>query len=191
VTGVSPAIEQVKLAEERCEGLSVDIRQLDYRKVRGTFDRIVSIGMMEHVGPRNLGTFFDVCSSLLGPDGMMLHHTIGRNHSSSRSDGWFDTYIFPGGFLPSVAQIARAAEPDLVIEDLHNFGPDYDRTLMSWSANINAAWGDLPQYDEHFRRTWHYYLMGTAAGFRTRITQLWQIVFRRARQRTDVYQAVR
>ncbi|MBT8240627.1 MAG: cyclopropane fatty acyl phospholipid synthase, partial [Acidimicrobiia bacterium] len=191
VTGISPAIEQVKRAQQRCEGLSVDIRQLDYRDVSGTFDRIVSIGMMEHVGPKNLRIFFGVCSNLLDPEGMMLHHTIGRNYTSNRSDAWFDKYIFPGGVLPSFAQIAEAAEPDWVIEDLHNFGPDYDRTLMSWSANINASWEDLPNYDEHFRRTWQYYLMGTAAGFRTRITQLWQVVFRRARRRTEVYNAVR
>ncbi|MFW2383282.1 MAG: cyclopropane fatty acyl phospholipid synthase [Acidimicrobiales bacterium] len=191
VTGISPAAEQVKLARVRCDDLPVDIRQLDYRDVTGTYDRIVSIGMMEHVGPKNMATFFEVCKTLLDPDGMMLHHTIGRNYTSSRSDAWFDKYIFPGGVLPSVAQIARAAEPDWVIEDLHNFGPDYDRTLMCWSANVTAAWDELPMYDEQFRRMWHYYLMGTAAGFRTRVMQLWQVVFRRARRRTDVYQAVR
>ena len=191
VTGISPAAEQIPMARERCAGLPVEIRQMDYRDVEGSFDRIVSIGMMEHVGTRNLAGFFTKCSELLTSDGVMLHHTIGSNESTNRLDPWFDKYIFPGGVLPSIKQIAHAAEPGWVIEDVHNFGPDYDRTLMTWSANITAAWDELPNYDEHFRRTWHYYLMGSASSFRSRTIQLWQIVFRRARVRSGVYQSIR
>ncbi len=191
VTGISPAAEQVKVAKERCAGLPVDIRQLDYRHLDGRFDRIVSVGMMEHVGPRNFGTFFDKCVELLNPEGMMLHHTIGSNVSKNRTDPWFDKYIFPGGVLPSLSQISRAAESVWSIEDVHNFGPDYDRTLMEWSRNISSRWDEIPSYDEHFRRTWNYYLMGSAASFRVRILQLWQIVFTRSKRELPTYRSVR
>ncbi len=187
VTGVTPAQEQARLAREVCAGLPVDIRQCDYRDVRGRFDRIVSIGMMEHVGPRNLKTFFGRCDDLLAGDGMMLHHTIGSLVSKNHTDPWFDKYIFPGGVVPSLAQISSATEKDWVIEDVHNFGPYYDRTLMSWHRNVTAAWDDLPAYDERFRRTWDYYLLSSAGSFRARALQLWQIVFTRSRRRSDTY----
>ena len=177
--GISPASNQVEVATRRAAGLPIDIRQMDYREVSGTFDRIVSVGMMEHVGPKNLKTFFDTCGRLLAPNGMMLHHTIGSLISKQHSDPFFDRYIFPGGVLPSLAQFNRAAEPDWVVEDVHNFGPDYDRTLMAWHANCEATWGEIPQYDERFRRMWRFYLLGSAAGFRSRSLQLWQIVMRR------------
>jgi cyclopropane-fatty-acyl-phospholipid synthase len=191
VTGISPAIEQVRVAQERCLGLPVEIRQADYRELSGSFDRIVSVGMMEHVGPKNLHTFFETCARLLRPDGIMLHHTIGSNETQQRCDPWFDRYIFPGGVLPSLEQIGRAALHDWVVEDLHNFGPDYDRTLMAWHDNLEAAWADLPHYDERFRRTWRYYLLASAASFRVRTIQLWQVVFTRPRRQSDVYQTVR
>ncbi len=191
VTGISPAIEQVNLARERTAGLPVSIQQADYRDLTGTFDRIVSVGMMEHVGPRNLGEFFERCDTLLAPDGMMLHHTIGSNESKHHTDPWFDRYIFPGGVLPSLAQICSAAEPIWSIEDVHNFGPDYDRTLLEWHANISARWYEIPHYDDHFRRTWDYYLLGSAASFRVRVLQLWQVVFTKARRVHPVHASVR
>lgn len=191
VTGISPAIEQIKIASQRCEGLDVSIEQADYRSMTGSFDRIVSVGMMEHVGTKNLAHFFERCDELLVDDGLMLHHTIGSNDSTDRSDAWFDKYIFPGGVLPSLGQIAEAAQPTFTIEDVHNFGPDYDRTLMAWSERAEQAWPDLPHYGEHFRRTWHYYLMASAAGFRTRNTQLWQVVFSRVHRPSGVYTATR
>lgn len=187
VTGVTPAEEQARLARQVSAGLPVDIRECDYRDVRGRFDRIVSIGMMEHVGPRNLKTFFRCCDDLLAEDGMMLHHTIGSLVTKNHTDPWFDKYIFPGGVVPSLAQISSAAEKDWVIEDVHNFGPYYDRTLMAWHRNVTAAWHDLPSYDERFRRTWDYYLLSSAGSFRARALQLWQIVFTRSRRCSDVY----
>ena len=191
VTGISPAVEQVEVARNATEGLPVRIEQADYREMVGEFDRITSIGMMEHVGPRNLREFFETCDRLLTPDGMMLHHTIGSNEWQTHTDPWFDRYIFPGGVLPSLGQIARAAEKTWSIEDVHNFGPDYDRTLMAWHANISARWDEIPHYDEHFRRTWEYYLLGSAAGFRVRALQLFQVVFTKAKQRLPVYRAIR
>ncbi len=191
VRGITLSPAQLKVARERCRSTSVELALQDYREVSGRFDRIVSIGMMEHVGPKNLGAFFDACRDRLDPDGMMLHHTIGSGESKLRTDPWFDRYIFPGGVLPSLEQVAAASAPEWAVEDLHNFGPDYDRTLMAWSANIESAWPELPRYDERFRRTWHYYLMASAASFRVRALQLWQIVFRRTRRISDVYLAER
>lgn len=178
-TGISPAVQQVSNARQRCVGLPVKIEAMDYRDLSGSFDRIVSIGMLEHVGPKNLRTFFDTCDRLLVSGGMMLHHTIGSTVSKHHTDPFFNRYIFPGGVLPSLAQFSDAAEPKWVIEDVHNFGPDYDRTLMSWYANLESRWSEIPTYDERFRRMWRFYLLGSAAGFRTRSLQLWQIVMRR------------
>jgi cyclopropane-fatty-acyl-phospholipid synthase len=190
VTGISPAIEQVKLARQRTAGLSVTIEQADYRSVQGVFDRIVSIGMFEHVGPEHYKTFFEQCDRLLASDGAMLHHTIGSNSSKKDFDAWMDRYIFPGGRLPSLGQMATAAEPGFTIEDVHNLGSDYDTTLQAWAANIDSAWDDLPAYDETFKRMWHYYLMASMAGFRIRNTQLWQIVFRRTMHENGVWPRV-
>jgi cyclopropane-fatty-acyl-phospholipid synthase len=180
VTGISPAEEQVKIAKQRAKGLPIKILQRDYREITGTYDRITSIGMLEHVGPKNYQTFFDICAEHLNDDGIMLHHTIGSNKSTKTADPWITKYIFPGGVIPSLMQIARAVEKRLVIEDVHNFGPDYDKTLMKWHANFVANYPELKdQYDERFYRMWTYYLLSSAGGFRARHIQLWQIVFRK------------
>lgn len=191
VTGISPAEEQVSLARQRCSGLPVQIVQADYRDLKGSYDRITSIGMMEHVGPKNLGRFFDKCRELLDPDGMMLHQTIGSNDWRTTGDPWFDRYIFPGGVLPSLGQIAKAAQSHWSIEDVHNFGPYYTRTLLAWNANITSRWVEIPHYDQRFQRMWHYYLMSSAAGFRARAIQLWQVVFTRAKRAHPIWTPVR
>ena len=109
---------------------------------------------------------------------MMLHHTIASNFSKELTDKFFDKYIFPGGVLPSLSQISSAVEKLFIIEDVHNFGPDYDKTLMAWHKNINSKWDEIPNYDLRFRRMWNYYLSGSAAGFKSRNLQLLQVVFR-------------
>lgn len=179
VVGISPAIEQVRLAKQRTEGLPVSIKQLDYRSVTGTFDRITSVGMLEHVGPKNFKSFFDKCDEVLAPDGQMLHHTIGSNETKNRTDPWFDKYIFPGGVTPSLGQLNEASQRYFSTEDVHNFGPDYDKTLLAWWENISARWHEIPEYDERFRRTWSHYLLVSAATFRVRQLHLWQIVYTR------------
>ena len=181
--GISPADNQINLARERSAGLGITFIQQDYRDLKGQFDRIVSIGMMEHVGPKNYKTFFEKCDELLTKDGRMLHHTISSNLTKHVTDPFFDRYIFPGGVLPSLAQIANAVENKFIIEDVHNFGPDYDRTLLEWQKNIAAKWDEIPQYDERFRRMWDYYLLSSAAGFRAGHLQLLQCVFQRVGQR--------
>ncbi len=191
VTGITPAKEQVKLARERTMGLSVSIEQKDYREINGKFDRIVSIGMLEHVGPKNYKTFFEHCAEMLNDGGLMLHHTIGNNSSVNKTDPWVDKYIFPGGVVPSLAQIAGAIEKKLVIEDVHNFGPYYDKTLMAWHQNFVEAYPLLKhRYDERFYRMWNFYLLTCAALFRTRRMQLWQIVMSKI-ETSQSYESVR
>ena len=115
-------------------------------------------------------------SFTLKEDGIAFVHTIGANQSSTTGDPWTDKYIFPHGMLPSVAQLGKAMEGLFVLEDWHNFGPHYDKTLMAWHANFEAAWPDLKsQYDERFYRMWRYYLLSSAGGFRARHTyRIWQ-----------------
>jgi len=176
VTGVTLSRPQAEQARARCAGLPVDIRVEDYRRVTGRFDRIVSIGMFEHVGPRNYRTFFETTARLLEPAGLQLLHTIGGQAAAETSDPWVDRYIFPGSVLPSAGQIARAVEGLFVIEDWQNFGADYDRTLMTWHRRLARAWPALDRYDARFRRLWRYYLLTCAGSFRARHNQLWQIV---------------
>lgn len=177
VVGVTVSKEQVALGMELCKGLPVEIRLQDYRDVDGAFDRIVSLGMFEHVGYKNYQTFMEVSHKLLKAHGLLLLHTIGGNQSTKSGDPWIDTYIFPGGMLPSIAQIGAAIESTFVMEDWHNFGADYDKTLMAWFRNFDAAWPDLKvKYGGRFYRMWKYYLLSCAGSFRARHIQLWQIV---------------
>lgn len=180
VTGISPAIEQVELARKRTKGLDVTILQQDYREITGKYDRVVSIGMLEHVGPKNYNDFFSKSQSLLNDGGIMLHHTIGNIRSTTAVDPWTNKYIFPGGVIPSLTQISKATERLLIVEDLENFGPDYDKTLMAWHKNFVDSYPKLnDKYDERFYRMWEYYLLSCAGSFRARKLQLWQIVMRK------------
>lgn len=175
--GVTVSQPQAELASQRCQGLPVEIRLEDYRSLRGSFDRIVSVGMFEHVGYKNYRTFMRAAARCLSEDGLLLLHTIGRNDSAVQADRWITTYIFPNGMLPSARQIAAACEGLFVLEDWHSFGPHYDRTLMAWHQNFQQAWSRLQdRYDERFRRMWSYYLLSCAGAFRARSIQLWQIV---------------
>ena len=177
VLGITVSQEQAKHAAELCRDRPVEIRVQDYRELRGRFDRIYSVGMFEHVGERNYRTYLDTVRRLLTRDGLFLLHTIGGASSTCTTDPWIQRYIFPNSMLPSAAQITDAAEGLFVIEDWHNFGADYDRTLMAWYANFEAAWTQLArQYDERFRRMWRFYLLTCAGSFRARHNQLWQIV---------------
>ncbi|MCF7220636.1 cyclopropane fatty acyl phospholipid synthase [Marilutibacter chinensis] len=175
--GITISQEQATFARELCDGLPVEIRLQDYRDVDERFDRVVSIGMFEHVGHANYATFMDVVRRCLPDDGLCLLHTIGSNLSHRATDPWIARYIFPNSMLPSPAQIATAVEGRFVIEDWHNFGTDYDLTLQAWRRNVEQAWDSLPpRYDERFRRMWRFYLAGSMATFRTRRAQLWQLV---------------
>lgn len=177
VVGITVSEKQASFGKKICEGLPVEIRLQDYRDVDETFDRILSIGMIEHVGYKNYPTFMRVVNRCLKDDGLFLLHTIGSNRSVSTTDPWIERYIFPNSMLPSAKQITSAIENLFVIEDWHSFGVDYDKTLISWFRNFNKKWDVLKKkYDERFYRMWKFYLLSCAGTFRARKNQLWQIV---------------
>ena len=181
VVGVTLSREQAELGNARSAGLSVEIRVQDYRDVKGTFDRVVSIGCLEHVGHRQHGAFFRQIHHRLSDDGIALIHAIGSGASQFLVGGFIDRYVFPLVNLPSIAQIGRAIDGLLVLEDLHNIGPDYDRTLMEWNHRFQAAWPELePKYgrllEGRFKRMFEFYLLGCAGFSRARGHHVWQMV---------------
>lgn len=178
VAGITVSREQVKLARERCNRDEIEIKLQDYRKVKKKYDRIVSIGMIEHVGYKNYRTFMEVAQNCLKKDGLLLLHTIAGNTSVKSGEPWTAKYIFPNSMLPSATQLTSAWEGLLQLEDWHNFGKYYDPTLMAWYKNFNDNWDKIKDnYDDRFRRMWNYYLLSSAGSFRARKNQLWQIVF--------------
>jgi cyclopropane-fatty-acyl-phospholipid synthase len=180
VLGVTVSKEQVALGMELCKGLPVELRLQDYREVQGTYDRVISIGVMEHVGTKNYRTYMETVDRTLKKDGIAFVHTIGANHSDMYAEPFTNKYIFPNGIVPSIAQLAKAMEDIFVMEDWHNIGPNYDKTLMSWHANFEHAWPALKaKYGDRFYRMWRYYLLSSAGSFRSRHQNLWQIVFTR------------
>ena len=177
VTGVTVSKEQVKLGMKMAKGLPVELKIMDYRKVSGKYDRVVSIGSLEHVGYKNYRTYMEIIDRTLKDDGISLFHTIGSNKSVTTVNAWTHKYIFPNGMLPSIAQLAKSMEGLFIMEDWHNLGPHYDKTLMAWHHNFENAWPELKdKYGERFHRMWRYYLLSSAGGFRSRQTQLWQVV---------------
>lgn len=178
VTGITVSKEQVELGRKLCDGLPVDIRLMDYRDLNEKFDRIVSVGMIEHVGYKNYRTFFEIANKSLKNDGLFLLHTIGTNTSEESLGLWSEKYIFPNGMLPSVDQLGKAIENLFILEDWHSFGQDYDKTLLAWYSNFENNWEKLKnQYSDRFYRMWKYFLLSSAGSFRTRKKrQLWQIV---------------
>lgn len=178
VVGITISQEQLEFARELHKGWPIEFRFQDYRDLNEKFDRIVSIGQMEHVGYRNYREYMQIASRCLKDEGLFLLHTIGSNVSTYSTDPWIDKYIFPNGQLPSCAQLAQAAEGLFVMEDWHNFGADYDKTLIAWNNNFEAHWNELKSdYDQRFYRMWRYYLLTCAAAFRSRQIQLWQIAY--------------
>jgi len=191
VVGITISKEQQKLARARCEGLPVSIELMDYRDLTEQYDKIVSVGMFEHVGPKNYAVYFDTAHRALKDDGLFLLHTIGNSVTSPKTDAWIDKYIFPNGKLPSAKEVASTLEGRFLIEDWHNFGQDYDHTLMAWWENFDIAWPFLEaKYGKRFYRMWKYYLLSCAGFFRSRQGQLWQLVLSKP-ERGGVYRSVR
>jgi len=175
--GINISKEQVKFAREATKGLPLEFQLIDYRDTKGTFDRVVSIGMTEHIGYKNYRGFLELVHERLSDDGLFLLHTIGANKSETASDPWTNTYVFPNGHLPSIKQLGESMENLFTMEDWHNFGADYDKTLMAWHHNFVAHWDEIKnEYDERFYRMWTYYLLSCAGAFRARRLQLWQVV---------------
>jgi cyclopropane-fatty-acyl-phospholipid synthase len=181
--------EQIKYGRKFCKGLPVRFEERDYREAihEEQFDRVVSVGLCEHIGYKNYRSFMELAHAKLKDDGIFLLHTIGGNKSVTTTDPWIDRYIFPGGMIPSVEQLGTAMDDLWVMEDWHNFGPDYDRTLMAWMENFDKNWKRLrPKYGDKFYRMWKYYLLSCAGAFRARKLQLWQIVMTKGRQQLYV-----
>ena len=177
VTAVNISKPQVEYAREITKGLPVEVKLMDWREVSGRYDRVLSIGIMEHVGYKNYRHYMEKVSEVLKDDGISLIHTIGGNISTTSANPWTTKYIFPNGMLPSIAQLGKAMERLFIMEDWHNFGPDYDKTLMAWFENFEKNWHKYEEkFGRRFYRMWKYYLLSSAAGFRSRQTQLWQIV---------------
>lgn len=177
VTAVNISKEQVKYARESCKNLPVTVIESDYRETTGSFDKVVAIGICEHIGQKNYKTFMKVVHRCLKDHGLFLLHTIGANKPQAVNDLWLDKYIFPNSILPSIRELSIAFEDLFIMEDWHNFGTDYDTTLMAWHENFNKNWQSLKaSFDERFYRMWNYYLLTCAATFRSRSTQLWQVV---------------
>jgi cyclopropane-fatty-acyl-phospholipid synthase len=172
--------EQVRYGRELCKGLPVRFVEKDYREAiheSEQFDRVVAIGLCEHIGHKNYRPFLALVHGRLRDGGMFLLHTIGGNQSFTSVDPWTDKYIFPNGMFPSITQLGKAMERLWVVEDWHNFGPDYDKTLLAWWDNFERAWPSLRiKYGDRFYRMWKFYIMSSAGSFRARKLQLWQIV---------------
>jgi cyclopropane-fatty-acyl-phospholipid synthase len=173
--GVTISKQQAEFASQRYSGLPLEFRLQDYRDLGGQFDRVVSIGMFEHVGKKNHRAFMQVAHRCLADDGIFLLHTIGKNERGGVTDPWVDKYIFPNGELPAISHISDASDGLFVTEDFHNFGADYDKTLMAWHRNFEAAWPRFADaMGERFHRQWKYYLLSCAGSFRARDLQVWQ-----------------
>ena len=192
VTGITVSREQIDLGRKLCEGLDVDLRYQDYRDVNEKFDRIVSLGMFEHVGIKNYRTYMNMVDRCLGHDGIFLLHTIGTNTRRTSSDSWTDKYIFPGGELPIPRQVMSAAEDIFILEDWHNFRSYYDRTLLAWMQNMDDNREAIRAlgYDERFYRMWRFFLRSSAGSFRSGRSHLWQIVLSKPRNNLD-YKSIR
>ena len=173
--GITVSKEQAEYGAKQHAGLPLEFRLQDYRDIRGKYDRISSVGMFEHVGRKNHRTFMRVANGCLEDDGIFLLHTIGKRERRCHTDPWIEKYIFPNGEVPSMGQLGDAIDGFFVAEDFHNMGADYDRTLMAWHENFEAAWPRFAgKMGERFHRQWRYYLLSCAGAFRARDMQVWQ-----------------
>ena len=180
VVGLTISREQYQFAQRWCRGLEVQIQLRDYREIDGKFDRAVSVGMVEHVGFKNYRTYLSAVFKSLGKGGRFLCQGICNPVSSWELDPWIRRYIFPNSLLPSLARLTKAAEGIFLVEDVANFGPHYDPTLMAWEENFRRAWPRFADHlEERFRRMWRFYLLSCAGAFRARSLQLYSILFAR------------
>ena len=178
VVGITISQEQFTYAQRWSRGLDVEIQLRDYREVTERFDRVVSVGMVEHVGYRNYRTYMRAAARSLGENGLFLCQGICGNFSRFHTDPWIKRYIFPNSVLPSLAGLTRAAEGIFIVEDVKNIGPNYDPTLLAWERNFRSAWPQFAdRYDERFRRMWRFYLLSCAGAFRAGSLQVFSILF--------------
>ena len=181
VTGVTLSEEQHKVARARVarEGLSdaIDIRLMDYRDVEGTFDRVVSVGMFEHVGKGHYPAFFDKLRSALPEDGVALLHTIGCGDEPGPTNPWVTKYIFPGGYIPALSDMTPVIEKsDLITTDIETLRLHYAFTLKAWRSRFLARRDEMVKlYDQRFCRMWEFFLAASEAAFRFDRTLVFQV----------------
>jgi cyclopropane-fatty-acyl-phospholipid synthase len=177
-TGVTVSGVQVDYIKRRYAGMNLHPHLLDYRDYSGPkVDRVVSMGMFEHVGHKNYRTYFEKARSILKDDGLFLLHTIWENERYPAIDPWQDKYIFPNGDLPSLGEVTTAVEGLFVVEDVHNFGADYDKTLMAWNDKFQSNREAMArEHGNRFCRMWEYYLLQNAGAFRSRHISVGQFV---------------
>lgn len=181
VTGVTLSTEQHRVSNERARqlGLAGHVRfeLKDYRALDRRFDRIVSVGMFEHVGATRYDEFFRTAADLLNPDGVMLLHSIGRSEPPGTTNPWIAKYIFPGGYIPALSEVLRAIErSDLYVTDVEILRMHYAETLRAWRERFRSNWAEAARlYDERFCRMWDFYLTGSEATFRAGGYMVFQI----------------
>ena len=190
VVGITISQEQFVYAQRWSRGLDVEIQLRDYREVTERFDRVVSVGMVEHVGYKNYRTYMRAAARSLCENGLFLCQGICGNVSRFHADPWIKRYIFPNPVLPSVAGLTRTAEGVFILENVKNIGPNYDPTLLAWEENFRRAWPRFAdRYGERFRRMWRFYLLSCAGAFRARSLQVFSILF--SKEATAVGSSVR
>lgn len=190
IVGLTVSKEQADLAKQRCKDLPISILLQDYRNLTGTFDRIVSLGMIEHVGHKNYRRYFEIVHRSLQDQGLFLLQTIGGNKTVYKAEPWIHKYIFPDGMIPSIRQLGKATENVLRLEDWHNLGLDYAKTLRAWHTNFIENWETLREaYDERFYRMWNFYLLSCVGLMQARQVHPWQIVF--SKQSESTYHSIR
>lgn len=176
VTGVTLSKEQQTYSQFHFPNSKVNILLKDYRHLDRKYDRVYSVGMFEHVGRKNYKEYYDKCYDLLKDDGIMLIHSIGTQDRKWDSNAFINKYIFPEGELPHLSNLTEKFQDKWILEDFHNFGFSYAKTLRAWRKNI-GNWEGLDNYDTKFRRMWDFYLYGCAAAFQLGTIHLWQLVY--------------
>jgi cyclopropane-fatty-acyl-phospholipid synthase len=181
VTGVTLSDEQHGVSNQRAREQGLDRRARfelkDYRTLDTEFDRIVSVGMFEHVGAARYREFFGAAAKLLKPDGVMLLHSIGRYGPPAVTNPWIAKYIFPGGYIPALSEVMKAVEHvGLLVTDMEILRLHYADTLKAWRERFRAQWDVAAEiYDERFCRMWDFYLAGSEAAFRTGDMMVFQL----------------
>ena len=176
--GVTLSEDQHREGQRACADLPIEIRRLDYADLDDKFDRIYSIEMIGHLQPKQYQGFMRKVASSLNPEGMFLLQSMGCDRSDIKTDPWIKTYIYPGSQLPTAARLAKASEDHLIHEDWHCLSQDCERTFAAWRSNLALASDELSdRLDPRIFRVWGYFLNACIGGFRSRINQMWQIVY--------------
>ena len=180
--GITLSEEQLSYAKNEFKNNeNVDYKLMDYRNIPKNmkFNKIVSFGMLEHVGVKNYNDYFNIVYDHLENNGLALIHTIGRQSNITNAQAtsdFIDKYIFPGSYIPCWEELSPIVSRKFFIHDWHNFGQYYNKTLLAWHKIINSKWNEIPNYNEEFKKMWNFYLISSAVSFELCHLKLWQIL---------------